>query len=300
MKRVLTPETVEPLLRAFPAGSRDLLTAALCAPSFVGKLDAGIERGVGIGIRDLMSSLLPLAQLYALADFRVGAITQGASGALYFGANLEIPRAPLGWTIHAEQSTVMSALVHGEKAIRRLAVTAAPCGHCRQFLNELVQSSKLEILLSNRDPFTLTQLLPQAFGPADLGVPAALLAHGDLQIAKAAGESDIAFQAALDALRRSYSPHTRSPSAVALEAEGHVLVAAPYVENAAYNPSLPPMVAALDRLRFHNATVAAIRKAVLVEVEEPRIEQASNSRDILKAAGSNVELAVFKVRLAAG
>lgn len=296
-KRVLTPEAVARHLAAFPAGPRGQLAAIFGAQSFTGKLSPDTVAGLGMKIPDLMTRLLPLAQLYALADFRVGAIAHGATGALYFGANLEIPRSPLGWTVHAEQSAVLGALIDGEKSISRLAVTSAPCGHCRQFLNELGTSSKLEVLLGDDKAYTLAELLPHAFGPAELGVSAALLVHADVEASPAAAAPGAVYRAAIEALRRSYSPYTCSPSAVALEASNGVIVAAPYVENAAYNPSLPPVLGALDRLRFHNATAADIRAATLVEVDEMRIEQASNTREIIKAAGSGVNMAVFKVHL---
>lgn len=32
---------------------------------------------------------------------------------------------------------MVNALHHGERDIRKLAVSAAPCGHCRQFYSEL-------------------------------------------------------------------------------------------------------------------------------------------------------------------
>jgi cytidine deaminase len=298
MNRAPTPDTIALHLAALPSPARERLTTVLSAPSFAGKLDANIVDGVGMKISDLMSALLPLAQLYALAGFRVGAITQGATGALYLGANLEIPRAPLGWTIHAEQSAVMGALAHREKLIRRLAVTSAPCGHCRQFLNELADANELEILLANHEPFTLAELLPEAFGPANLGMSAALLARDDLPVPAVAGGADILARAALDALSRSHAPYTFSPSAVALETRDGVVAAGPYVENAAYNPSMPPMLAALDRLRFRSALAATVGKAMLVEVEGSRIDQAASSREILAAAGSDAELTVLKVQLA--
>ena len=282
------------LFAAFAAGPRERLEAFCSDPSFAGKLDAKIVAGLGLEIPDLMFRLLPLAQSYAVAEFRVGAVAQGASGALYFGANLEIPRAPLGWTIHAEQSAVLDALVHGEKSIRRLAVTSAPCGHCRQFLHELAGADELEVLLEGQKPLPLEQLLPHAFGPADLGKSVALLSQGDLQIQ---GASKDITTPLMEALKMSYAPYTHSPSAVLLETAEGLRVAGPYVENAAYNPSLPPMVAALDRLRFHRATPAAIRKAVLIETLDPHITQVSNSREILKAAGSEVELIVINVQV---
>ena len=61
----------------------------------------------------------------------------GSSGALYVGVNLEFVRLPLYNSVHAEQFLLVNALHHGEREIRRLAVSAAPCGHCRQFYSEL-------------------------------------------------------------------------------------------------------------------------------------------------------------------
>lgn len=46
-------------------------------------------------------------------------------------------RLPLYNSVHAEQFLLVNALHHGEREIRRLAVSAAPCGHCRQFYSEL-------------------------------------------------------------------------------------------------------------------------------------------------------------------
>ena len=61
----------------------------------------------------------------------------GASGRLYVGVNLEFPCLPLHNSVHAEQFLVVNALQHGERELVKLAVSAAPCGHCRQFLSEL-------------------------------------------------------------------------------------------------------------------------------------------------------------------
>ena len=298
MTRVLTPETIGTHLAAFAPDGRDRLAATLDAPSFVGRLDASIVSSLGMESRDVMSRLLPLAQCYAQAGFRVGAVAQGASGALYLGANLELPGAPLGWTVHAEQSAVLGALVHGERSLERLMATALPCGHCRQFLWELAGAGDLEVLLPDSEPVTLEQLLPHPFGPGNLGVTTGLLAHGTVRV-QVDTPSDPLVRAALDALRMSYAPYTDSPSAVGLEAGEGVLVTAPYVENAAYNPSLPPMMGALDRLRFHGARAGSIRRAVLVEVDGAAIGQASASASMVTAAAPGTELTVLEVRLAA-
>ncbi len=45
--------------------------------------------------------------------------------------------------IHAEQCLIANALLHGERGLRKLAVSAAPCGHCRQFYSELCCAVRL-------------------------------------------------------------------------------------------------------------------------------------------------------------
>ena len=65
------------------------------------------------------------------------AVGLGESGRLYVGVNLEFARLPLNNSVHAEQFLVVNALHHGETGITKMAVSAAPCGHCRQFYSEL-------------------------------------------------------------------------------------------------------------------------------------------------------------------
>ena len=87
-----------------------------------------------------MVDLLPLARTYArppISNYLVGAVARGVSGDLYLGANIEIPGHSLGFSVHGEQFALSNAYMHSEKGIAAIAVTAAPCGHCRQFINEM-------------------------------------------------------------------------------------------------------------------------------------------------------------------
>ncbi len=96
----------------------------------------------------LALELLPWAQGYArpqISNFPVGAIALGLSGALYAGANLEFLGESLSLSVHAEQAAVYNAWVHGETGVTLIASTAAPCGFCRQFLNELRTASELRV-----------------------------------------------------------------------------------------------------------------------------------------------------------
>jgi cytidine deaminase len=121
------------------------------------------ERVAQLGIRQeelgtLMMQLLPVARQYAvvpLSDYQVGAVAAGMPNpvtgwcSLYLGANFELEKAALTFTTHAEQAAVNNAWLNGEEGVQALAISAAPCGYCRQFLNELVTAKRLKILQRN-------------------------------------------------------------------------------------------------------------------------------------------------------
>jgi cytidine deaminase len=250
-------------------------------------------------VGDLALKLLSLARCYASAPtskFQVGAVGEGISGALYLGANLEIAGQALPFTVHAEQSVIVSALSHRERGVKLLAVSSPPCGHCRQFLNELGQSAQLRVVVEDKEPTYLGELLPKAFGPADLGVRGALLMHSQWQLSTESGNPDPVAQAGIDAAHLSYSPYTRSPSGVAVAMSDSRIVAAPYVEIAAFNPSLAPILAVLDRLRF-NGGISEIQSAVLVETSDSKISQRALTELILTAIAPKIKLRIVTAKI---
>ena len=240
-----------------------------------------------------MQALLPAAAalaLPAISDFRVGAVAQGESGALYLGANLEFAGLPLSFSVHAEQAAISSAWLSGETGVRALAVTAAPCGLCRQFLAELGDLERLRIFVAGSPPQTLATLLPQAFGPGDLGIDDALFRprRNGLALAPAA-TLDALTRAALAAADRSYAPYSRTPAGVALETEDGAIYAGRYAESAAFNPSLSPVAAALSQLALSGTSFARIVRAVLAEAEGP-ISQREAAKALLGAAAPGIPL----------
>ena len=58
--------------------------------------------------------------------------SQGVSGRILLGVNLELYGLPLNQSVHAEQFVIANAVRVGERRLTRLAVSAEPCGHCRQ------------------------------------------------------------------------------------------------------------------------------------------------------------------------
>ncbi|HKR62560.1 MAG TPA: cytidine deaminase [Thermoanaerobaculia bacterium] len=220
-----------------------------------------------VGIDRLMTMLLPFAAEYAkppVSNFKVGAVSRGLSGSLYFGTNVEFAGEALSFTVHAEQSSVTNAWMHGEEGIERIAVTAAPCGYCRQFLNELVTADRLIVTLP-AETRRLAELLPSAFGPRDLGVAGGLMQHEHHGLA--IDESDDLSRAALVAADMSYAPYSKSYAGVALRTPDGEIASGAYAENAAFNPSLSPLEAALSQMNLAGHAFGEIREAVLVHVD---------------------------------
>lgn len=105
-----------------------------------GEQVSSLKSATGLDEDALAFALLPLAAACArtpLSNFNVGAIARGVSGTWYFGANMEFIGATMQQTVHAEQSAISHAWLSGEKALAAITVNYTPCGHCRQFMNEL-------------------------------------------------------------------------------------------------------------------------------------------------------------------
>src|SRR6266478_1531710 len=163
------------ILPGFTAESRRKLQTVLSSPGFNGQIPVAAVRDLLASEKEtvaaLMLALLPLARTFShppISNYHVGAVAQGMSGSLYLGFNIEFPGHALGFAVHGEQAALSSAYMHSEPGVSAIAVTAAPCGHCRQFMNELSPDGQIEILVDRASPTKLSALLPLAFGPKDL------------------------------------------------------------------------------------------------------------------------------------
>ena len=108
------------------------------------------------------------------SKFRVGAAVQAGSGKIYSGCNVE--NASYGLCNCAERTAIFSAIAAGEKVITAVAIytptqsPTSPCGACRQVINEFGPAALVISVCDSalRTESTLNQLLPDAFGPANL------------------------------------------------------------------------------------------------------------------------------------
>lgn len=238
----------------------------------------------------LAFALLPLAAACArtpVSHFNVGAIARGVSGTWYFGGNMEFIGATMQQTVHAEQSAISHAWLRGEKSLASVTVNYTPCGHCRQFMNELNSGLSLRINLPGRDPHTLADYLPDAFGPKDLDIKTLLMDEEDHGFAVT---GDALAQAAIVAANKSHAPYSQAPAGLALECRDGTLFAGRYAENAAFNPSLPPLQGALNLLSLNGYDYPDIQRAVLAEKAEATLTQWDATAATLKALGcQNIE-----------
>ena len=273
--------------------------AAVLADDFRGvvpaDLAASIAEATGCTVGELLPLLVPFAQRYALppiSSFPVGAVAQGASGSLYLGANMEFVGTALGFTVHAEQSATTNAWLNGEEGLLAIAVSAAPCGHCRQFLNELTTAATLTVVIAGRDGRLLTELLPEPFGPDDLDVTAALMSPQDHGLTLDPAPADPLVLAALAAANASYAPYSQGFAGVALETASGAVYSGRYAENAAFNPSMSPLQSALT-MRVLGGADDALTRAVLVEAPSAA-SQAAAAAVLLEVVAPAIDLEAFQ------
>ncbi len=298
-------DALSKVLPQFSAKSREQLLRLLTAPGFSGQIPisevATLAASEGKTVNTLMVELLPLARTYArppISNYLVGAVARGSSGALYLGANIELPGHSLGFSVHGEQFALSNAYMHSEQGVTAIAVTAAPCGHCRQFMIEVSPAGDIEVLIAGSPAVKLSTLLPMAFGPKDLGFKDGALPVKEVNLARPKGASDELTLAALDAARKSYAPYTKAHSGVAIgTAAGHIYKGA-YIENVAFNPSLSPLQTALAALIVAGEDSSAIARVALVEMEGAVISQRSVTEAALHAMAPVAKLDVATTKMA--
>jgi len=120
--------------------------------------------------------------------FSVGSAVRTRSGRVYSGTNLE--NASYGVGMCAEVAAITAANSAGDCNIEAIAVVGypmegdrsssavvTPCGRCRQMILEASQvaDTDIRVICGNGDlsevrVYTISQLLPDGFGPKNLGI----------------------------------------------------------------------------------------------------------------------------------
>ena len=113
-----------------------------------------------------------LAAYCPYSQFHVGAAILASDGSIATGCNVE--NASYGLTICAERNAVFHAVSTGARTIVAVVIytptaePTAPCGACRQVLNEFGPDAAVLSFCDGPDVLesTVAELLPKAFGPA--------------------------------------------------------------------------------------------------------------------------------------
>ncbi len=114
------------------------------------------------------------------SHFTVGAALLSKDGNIFTGCNIE--NAAYSPTICAERVAFFKAISEGEKEFEAIAIVGgkenekpndycAPCGVCRQVMNEFCDGDFKIILVKNENDisiYNLLELLPKGFGPHNL------------------------------------------------------------------------------------------------------------------------------------
>eukprot|EP00891_Asterochloris_glomerata_P004844 jgi/Astpho2/4844/e_gw1.00069.67.1_t len=258
-------------------------------------------------LQRLISSASSLARP-PISSFHVGCVGLGASGRLYVGVNLEFPCLPLHNSVHAEQFLVVNALQHGELELVKLAVSAAPCGHCRQFLSELCCAETVTFAFKG-GTYKLAELLPHRFGPMDLiddrHTPLLLQPQSnsvELTAGATLNHCDNTFQqaaqAALQQARACYCPYSQCPAGVSVITGSGAIYSGGYIESAAYNPSLPPLqIAIIEGVTDGMPHYTEVTEVVLAEKRDVQVQHADSTRTLLRQiAGEHARLTLLTIQ----
>ncbi len=287
-----------------------------------GKSVKAICSELSINTEALMLLLLPVAECFArapISSFDVGAVVRGranncdAYSNLYLGANFEYENLSLNFSIHAEQAAVSNAWLNGETGIESIATSAAPCGHCRQFLYELSGTNQLPVImprgeLDGINVVDIQSLLPSAFGPKQLGCDQLLMQEiiNAEPLCLDSQTDDLVLQV-LEHAKLSYAPYTKNYAACGIRLNNGLVFFGRYAENVAHNPSLSAFSSAVSQLVMSQSAMIQsgaseqashlidnISRVVLVE-NKTLSSQKSYAELLLSNLNKKIELECYRV-----
>ena len=127
-------------------------------------------------LRNLMAKAKDASQhaYCPYSGFSVGAAVLTETEDIFTGCNVE--NASYGLTICAERNAIFQMVARTKQHIKAIVIytptskPAAPCGACRQVINEFGPNALIICFCDGPDVLRkkLAQLLPDAFGPADI------------------------------------------------------------------------------------------------------------------------------------
>lgn len=280
-----TIENITAPLTRLPKGEQKTLIEQFTSKEFVGFIDNYISSTLKVA-----QALVGVAANFAVTPIsgkKVGAVALGASGNIYLGANMEFVGVPLSSSLHAEQSAILHAWMHGETAILGLFISESPCGHCRQFLCELPNSQKLPIIAGGAVT-KLQHLLPMPFGgPRKKGH--SLLDSRSQRLTNVEKVKEPRIRRAINAAARSYTPYTKNPEGVLLECGDGKTFTGRAAESSALNPSISAIACALNQRNFSSSRTYDIKTCTLAKLQNAPGHQETLTTEIMRGI-ANIEV----------
>lgn len=236
--------------------------------------------------QELYFALLPFATCYAyptISKFNVGAIVEDLDGNFYFGGNQEYEGLLMQYTVHAEQCAINHAYCSGARGIKSIIVNYSPCGHCRQFINEVNTAKDLKIYLPQiPDGAPLSHYLPDSFGPADLEIKERLFDNNhNRSVFHSSCYDDVKEKVIRQG--KTYSPYSHSEAFVVAATVDRDFFVGRYIENAAFNPSFPAVLSAICLVRVYGLNANKISRFYVRESKYTPLPIA----DLVKMVGDN-------------
>lgn len=108
------------------------------------------------------------------SKIQVGAALRSRDGRIFSGCNVE--NASFGMTWCAERTAIVKAVSEGVRDFATIVIVTSlpraimPCGACRQVLHEFAPHLRIVVVGADGHRYAtiLEDILPEAFGPADM------------------------------------------------------------------------------------------------------------------------------------
>lgn len=242
------------------------------------ELEAALGLSTDALLRLLVGYIKPHARC-AISRFQVGTAGLTGDGEIYLGVNLEYEAASLAQTVHAEQCLISWTRSNTVSPLVALAVSAPPCGHCRQFMREFDHEGRMRLLIGDEPSAEAATLLPRAFTPLDLEVEEPFF-RGPLDL-DGVGETEEAARRASDL---AYTPYSGSRAGAAVRLKDGRYLGGSALENAAYNPTLPAFQAVLIACHVRGVELSAIEEVVLCQAPS-EVDYSGQGRSLALALG---------------
>ena len=112
---------------------------------------------------------------------------------------------------------------------------------------------------------------------------------------KTTEESDELVLEALKGLNKSHAPYTHNLSGVAIKAKNDKVYLGAYAENAAFNPSLPPLQVAMIQMLLDGQSLEQIDSVALAEMADGSISHLADTQATLEAVNPDIQVSYLAV-----